>query len=124
VRAALAADTGLTGLLGSAAVFDEVPRDQKPPYLVLADTVSRDGSTATEPGEEHQLNLHAWSRQGGLKESLEIAARAVAILDDADLPLAGHRLVNLRWVSTEAKREPGGRHRFAQLRFRAVTEPL
>lgn len=123
IRTALAADGELTALLGGPNIHDEVPRGLRPPYIVLAEHTARDDSTGTETGEEHQVALHVWSRQGGLKQGLEIAQAATAALLGASLAPAGHRLVNLGWVSTDARREPDGRHRFFVLRFRAMTEP-
>jgi hypothetical protein len=123
IRAALVADGTLVALLGGQNVYDDVPRGARPPYIVLADHAARDDSTGTEVGEEHQVTLHVWSRQGGLKQGLEIAEAATAALLGASLAPAGHRLVNLGWVSTDSRREPDGRHRFFALRFRAVTEP-
>lgn len=123
IRTALLADAPLLALLGGPAVHDDVPRGSRPPYIVLAEHAARDDSTGTETGEEHQITLHVWSRQGGLKQGLEIAEAATAALLAASLSPAGHRLVNLAWVSTDSRREPDGRHRFLALRFRAVTEP-
>ena len=40
---------------------------------------------------EHQLTLHAWSRQGGHREAHVIAGALLQALDDAPLALAGHR---------------------------------
>ncbi len=124
IRTALVADATLVALLGGQSVYDDVPRGARPPYIVLAEHAARDESTGTETGEEHQVTLHVWSRQGGLKQALEIAEAATAALLGASLAPAGHRLVNFAWLATESRREPDGRHRFLTLRFRAVTEPV
>ena len=123
VRERLAADADLTAALGGAKVFDHVPAGTDAPYIVLSDMQSRPAGTATEVAEEHRLALDVWSRQEGLAEALTAAARVAASLDDAGLSLAGHRLANLRWVSTDARRSGNGRLRSATLRFRALTEP-
>ena len=123
VHARLMADAELGALLGGAKVFDEVPGSAREPYIVLSGIESRANGTASEAGEEHRLVLDIWSRQGGLAESLTTAARIVGLLDDAALTLDGHHLANLRWIATDARRAPDGLHRYASLRFRAVTEP-
>jgi hypothetical protein len=82
-----------------------------------------DFSTGDGSGEEHQLVLHAWSRQGGHKEAHLIAGALLSALDDAPLTLADHRLVNFRFAVADVRREADGRTYHALVRFRAVTEP-
>ena len=104
-------------------IYDEPPRDAAFPYVTLGEARVTDFSTGTEPGEEHQLTLHAWSRQGGHREAHLIAGALLQALDDAPLTLAGHRLVNLRFALADVRREADGRTYHALVRFRAVTEP-
>jgi len=82
-----------------------------------------DYSTGTEAGEEHQLVLHAWSRQGGTREAHLIAGTLLQALDDAPLTLTDHCLINLRFAVADIRREADGRTYHALVRFRAVTEP-
>lgn len=124
VHSRLAQDTALSGLLGGAKVFDEVPPSAGAPFIVLADIESRSAGALPEEGEEHRLSVNLWSDAGGLAEALGAAAQVAHDLDGADLALEGHRLANLRWLATDARRSPDGRHRLAILRFRALTEPL
>ena len=123
IHDALAADGALTTLLGGPRVYDEVPRDAAFPYVTLGEARIADWSTGTEAGLEHQLTLHAWSRQGGHREAHEIAGALLQALDDAPLALAGHQLVNLRFALADIRREADGRTYHALVRFRAVTEP-
>jgi hypothetical protein len=123
IHDALAADTALTALLGGTSIFDEPPRDAAFPYVTIGEARVTDFSTGTEPGEEHQLTLHAWSRQGGHREAHLIAGALLQALDDAPLTLAGHQLVNLRFAIADVRRESDGRTYHALVRFRAVTEP-
>jgi hypothetical protein len=123
IHTALAADTPLTTLLGGARVYDELPVNPAFPYVTLGETRIADFSTGSERGEEHQLTLHAWSRQGGHKEAHLIAGALLAALDDAPLPLDDHRLVNFRFALADVRREADGRTYHALVRFRAVTEP-
>lgn len=73
VHDALASDAALTSLLGGAKVYDEPPRSAAFPYVTMGETRITDFSSGDERGEEHQLMLHAWSRQGGHKEAHLIA---------------------------------------------------
>ena len=123
IHAALVADTPLAALLGGPKIYDEPPRAADCPYVTLGEMRISDFSTGTEAGAEHQLTLHAWSRQGGHKEAHLIAGALLQALDDAPLALAGHRLVNFRFALADVRREADGRTYHALVRFRAVTEP-
>ncbi len=123
VRSKLVNDEALSGILGGAKIFDETPDSTRAPYIVLADVESREAGSSIDEGEEHRFTLNIWSREGGLAEALNAAARVATSLDGSDLELTGHRLANLRWLATDARRASDGRHRLASLRFRALTEP-
>lgn len=124
VHDALAADSALTALLGGPKVYDEPPRAAAFPYVTLGETRIADWSTGDSGGQEHQLTLHAWSRQGGHAQAHLIAGALLQALDDAALSLAEHRLVNFRFAVADVRREGDGRTYHALVRFRAVTEPL
>ena len=124
IHDALIADGALAGLLGGPNVYDEPPRVAAFPYVTLGEAriVSVSGDDA--PEEEHQLTLHAWSRQGGHREAHLIAGAMLQALDDAPLTLIDHRLINFRFAVADVRREADGRTYHALVRFRAVTEPL
>ncbi|HVV94712.1 MAG TPA: DUF3168 domain-containing protein [Hyphomicrobiales bacterium] len=119
----LAGDAALATILGGAKIYDEVPGAVATPYVVLSGVASRNVGTTDEPSEEHRLTVDVWSRQGGLAEVLNAAEGIVAAVTASDLAPAGYRVADLRWLSTEAKRNAGGRTRTASLQFRALTEP-
>ena len=123
IHDALVADGALTALLGGPKVYDEPPQGAAFPYVTLGDARIADFSAGSDPGEEHRLTLHAWSRQGGHKEAHMIAGALLQALDDAPLAPAGHHLVNLRFSVADIRREADGRTYHALVRFRAVTEP-
>lgn len=123
IHAVLAADPALMTRLGGPRVYDEPPTGTEPPFLAIADARVNDWADGGEGALEHLLTLRAWSRQGGHLEATRIAGDARAALHDADLPLDGHRLVNLRATSMDVRRTPDGRNHIAHLRLRAVTEP-
>jgi hypothetical protein len=123
IHAALAADAALCAVLGGARVYDEPPAAAAFPYVTLGESRIADFSAGGEPGAEHQLTLHAWSRQGGHNQAHVVTGALLQALDDAALTLAGHRLVNLRFATADIRREADGRTYHALVRFRAVTEP-
>jgi hypothetical protein len=123
IHDALSADGALSALLGGPKIYDEVPREAGFPYVTLGEARVSDFSTGTEPGEEHQITLHAWSRQGGQREAHLISGALLQALNDAPLTLSDHRLVNLRFAVADVRREADGRTYHALVRFRAMTEP-
>jgi hypothetical protein len=123
IHDALTADAALTGILGGPKIYDEPPHAAAFPYVTLGETRIVDFSADNEPAEEHQLTLHAWSRQGGHREAHLIAGALLHALDDAPLTLTDHTLVNLRFAVADIRREADGRTYHAAVRFRAVTEP-
>jgi Protein of unknown function (DUF3168) len=124
IHDALVADGPLNAVLGGPKIYDEPPKSAVFPYVTLGEARITDWSTGTESGEEHQLTLHAWSRQGGHKEAHVVAGALLAALDDAALTLDQHRLINLRFALADVRRETDGRTYHALVRFRAVTEPV
>ena len=124
VHEALAGNSQLVSVLGGPKIYDEPPRAAAFPYVTLGEARIADFSTGSERGEEHQLTLHAWSRQGGHKEAHVIAGALLQALDDAPLTLADHSLVNFRFSVADVRREADGRTYHARVAFRAVTEPL
>lgn len=122
VVAALTAD-GTVGALIADRVYDATPRDATFPYLTIGQVNATDWSTGTETGAEHQLTLHAWSRERGKRECYAIAEAVETALHDSALELEGNALVNLRFEFAETRRDPDGITYHAVMRFRAVTEP-
>ncbi len=123
VHDALKNNAALNTLLGGSKVYDEPPRGAAFPYVTLGETRINNFSSGDQFAEEHQLTLHAWSRQGGHHEAHLITGTLLQVLDDAPLTLAGYHLVNFRFAVADVRREADGRTYHALVRFRAVTEP-
>ena len=124
IHAALTANAALTALLGGARVHDDVPPGAEFPYLTIGESVVRDWSTGSEPGDEHIVTLHVWSRAAGRKETHQIMGAVRTVLHEAALFVSGHRLVNLRHEFSDARRDPEGETYHGVVRFRGVTEVL
>jgi hypothetical protein len=124
IFAALSNDAALKTLVGDPPrVFDAVPRGSAFPYLVLAeDGVTRWGDSGGG-GFEHALVVRIWSRGGGRGECKRIADALCDCLDEAELTLSGHQLVDLRFQTAVFGRESDGKTFSGRLEFRAVTEP-
>ncbi len=122
IFARLTSDSALTGLLGGARVFDDVPPRAALPYVTFAPGTERDWSTGSDAGCEHAITLHVWSRAAGRKETLAIAEAVRASLHEATLALTGHRLINLRHEASEIRRDADGETYHGIVRLRAVTE--
>ena len=123
---AITSNAQLLALLGGARIYDDVPQTAAFPYLALGQSTLRDWSSGggDGDGDEHALTFHVWSRAAGRRETHEIMSALKSALHDAALTLSGHRLVNLRHVLSEARREPDGDTYHGIVRFRAVTEAL
>ena len=125
VQARLVANASLATLIGSDRIFDEAPRAARGLYVVHGEVEARDWSTGSDRGCEQEFTLVVWAAQSGSsRQALEAAGLIVAALDQVELALDGHALVNLRWLSSRLARE--ARNGLAQvtIRFRAATETL
>lgn len=122
IRTRLAGDAVLTGLLGGPRIHDEAPRGAAGLYVTFGEARARDWSTGSDRGHEHEVTLVVWSKPGGATPALQAAARIAALLDEAQLTLDGHRLVHIRVVAEEARRDDKADLTRVLLRFRAVTE--
>lgn len=121
---ALSADTAVVALLGGAKIYDDVPRGTGLPYITFGQSTLRDWSTGTEPGFEHLITLHVWSRVNGEREVHALIEAIRACLHDTPLTVASHRLVNLRFEFSDTVRDPDGETSHGIVRYRAITEPI
>jgi hypothetical protein len=124
IRAELLADPTLLAALGGAKIFDEAPRNADPPYILFAETQMRDWSAEASRGAEQFLTLAVVTTQRGLGVALGIAQQITDTLDEAPLALDGHRLIDLRFLSMDAKRDQSGRFARVAILFRATSEFL
>jgi nucleotide-binding universal stress UspA family protein len=122
IRARLLASAPLLARLGGSHVYDEAPRNSRPPYIVFTQGEMRDWSTMTETGAEHLVVLEVWSDKPGAREALEIAGAVADLLHDEQLPLAGATCVHARIASVETLRQNANRFVRARLRLRALVE--
>lgn len=122
IRAALAADPNVTGILNGAHIFDEAPDTANLPYVSFDDARTRDWSTATSLGAEHQVSMTIHTQGQGILEALQIAAAICESLRVSTLTLDGHHLILLRETGLSTGRRKRGRVTYATVNFRALTE--
>jgi Protein of unknown function (DUF3168) len=124
VFAALSTSTELTALLGGPRIYDDAPHATAFPYITFGQSVVREASTSTEPGDEHIFTIHTWSRSQGRRETHMILDIIRARLHDATPTVTDHRVINLRHEFSDTRRDPDGETIHGICRFRALTEPL
>lgn len=123
VYSALTGDSALQGLLGNPArVFDHVPQGSVFPYLVIGEVSATPFDTKTEAGLDQRLTIHTWSRYRGRKETKDIMAAVLAVLDGQSLAVSGHTLVLLRFEFATTIVDDDGLTRHGVQRFGALTQ--
>lgn len=122
IYSALENHAGLSALLGGARIFDDVPQRAHFPYVTFGDIETSDWDTQTSNGHEHIVTLHVWSDHRGRKQVNRIIGEIDAALDDQDLALSDHILVNLHITFWSALRDLDGDKYHGLIRMRAVTE--
>jgi hypothetical protein len=124
IRARLLADPLLVAALAGPKIYEEAPPGAAAPYAIFMDSQMRDWSGALSRGAEQFLTIAVISTQRGLGQALGAAQQIADLLDEAQLSPEGHRLVDLRFVSMETRRDASGRFARVAVLFRATTEYL
>lgn len=123
IRAVLLADAGVMALLREPKIFADPPRHAAFPHAAFVSSVARENGTSTDEGHASELGLAVWCR-GRSAEGFAVADAMARALAAAPPAPAGHRLVNLVVLSTEAQALKDGETWRVLLRIRAVTEVL
>lgn len=108
----LATQTGLYQLLTAALdcpVYDAVPADAAPPYVVLDYEVTTNADMLNRRMDNRLLYLSVWSNYQGQREVKEIMAAITAALHNARLVIPSGRSTQIRIQRTSTNREPDGR---------------
>jgi len=124
IHRVLTQNAAVVSQLGGPHVWDHVPRGAHFPYITIGATTDRDWSTGTEPGDEHILTLHVWSKGAGREEAETIAGQLRNLLHDQPLTLEDFHLVNLRHEFSDTRRDVDNELYHGVVRLRAVTEPI
>lgn len=120
--AALKNDAALTALLGGPHIFESVPANKNPPWVVFDDISVRANDVTGARGHVHRIILDCVSDQPGTRQCSAVAERVSAVLHDASLTLTGQTLVNLSVAEMSLRRSGKKPYRIMAVRLRAVTE--
>lgn len=119
----LSADAAVKAEIGEPArIFDDPPQGTAFPYMTLGEAKATDWK-GVDGGLEHDLKLYVFSRYAGRREVKRILGVVYDALHDAGLALAGHSLINIRFVFGDVFRRQDGETYQGVARFRAVTQP-
>lgn len=111
-------------LAGAASVYDQVPQGSAFPYIVLTDMAARPAAATREfSATAVFLDIETYSRAAGKQECQRIAAAIEAVLHEADLAVAGHRLVFCRIIATEITQVHDAATWRARQRLHVLVEP-
>ncbi len=97
IYAALSADSALDAII--SGIFDRVPEGTALPYVVIGSARAADASNASRQGALVRMELSAFSRTGGRKQTLEILQCIQAVLHLQSLSLDGG--LHLVWMRVE-----------------------
>jgi hypothetical protein len=106
----------------SERLYDAVPAKSAVPYVTIRmDDTIEDGADCVE-GSEIFFALHIWSRAVGWPEAANIAGIIRAALDEAELTVTDHRLVDLHLRSFRRLEDPDGITHHGVVTFRALID--
>ena len=114
----LTADAELSAMV-DGAVFDTVPEAAPDLFVALGPERAIGFSDVSGDGAIHEFRVSVVTTRGGYYAAKKVAARISDLLVDGDLPLSRGRIVSLRFVRADAKRDEGEGTRRIDLRFRA-----
>ena len=122
IAAALIADAALAALIGDDQVFESVPERAREPYLVVGPARTRDWSTATERGDEVEVEVRLHGRAMRMRDADAVMerVRAAVVFDGVALPRGA--LVNLEPLTQSTRRRPADDRLEIVQRFRVVIE--
>lgn len=114
--------TGDATLSALADVYDDVPEDVEPAYVVIGDMLSTPDGAHGSHGRQTVAVLHTWTRAQSHRPGNAIGARLVALLErrhaDLDPLVDGHSvwMVEHEFAQNLRDPEPGIRHRIDRFR--------
>ena len=89
---------------------------------MFGEASAEDWSTGEGQGHSHRLSLVVWGQAGAAAGALQAAERLAALLHEAPLAPAGHRLVLIRVSRLAATREAATGQARVEVMLAALTE--
>lgn len=105
-----------------ADVYDDVPEDGEPPYVVIGEMMSTPDGAHNSHGRQTAVTLHTWTRAQSHRPGNQIGGRLVALLThrhaELDALVDGHTVwsVEHEFAQTLVDPKPGIRHRVDRFR--------
>lgn len=118
VYARLAGDAAIRATV-AGAVYDAVPDAAPDLFVALGPERVTGHSDSGGAGAIHQMRVSVVTRRGGYIAAKAVAALVCDSLVGADLALSRGRLVSMRFLRAEARRDEGEGTRRIDLWFRA-----
>lgn len=119
---ALIADTDIIDELGGAFVFDSVPTNQDLPFVQFGKLSSKDWSTNSDRGDEHEIEILIWSCHKGRKQLLDLADFCQDTITALFGVHEGHHIVDMQHTETVTQHDIKSGNFKATMTFRCVTE--
>lgn len=110
-------------VLGDVDVVEDVPSNQKYPYVHLGERSTTKHGGKGEPGEDSIIDVHTWSRRGGLAEVEELQAAMFDALEGHTPALDGFTSISFERISSRAFMDADGITGHGVDRWRVCTEP-
>lgn len=126
VYSSLCGDGVLTALLqnGAESIFDAVPDNAAPPCLVMAEMRAEVLDTQQGSGLRMVMAFDCYSLYRGMREVKQIMQAVYNHLHRKDdLAVAGHHVIDCRFLSARTALEADGFTRRGTQRFEILTEP-
>ncbi|MEM8822175.1 MAG: DUF3168 domain-containing protein [Pseudomonadota bacterium] len=117
VYSRLAGDSELDNLV-DGAVFDAVPQAAPELFVALGPEKVQGRGDATALGAVHDLRVSVVTARDGFLAAKTVAARVSDLLRET-LPMARGRMVSMRFLKAQARRDEGEGTRRIDLWFRA-----
>ena len=114
----LSADAVLSDLV-AGAIFDAVPESAPDLFVALGPERAVGRSDVSGQGAVHEFRISVVTRRGGYHAAKTAGARISDLLSTGGLDLSRGRVVSLRFLRADAKRDEGEGTRRIDLRFRA-----
>lgn len=106
----------------SIEVFDDVPDQREPPYVIIGEMTEVPFDTDDSVGRECTMVIHSWSTYRGMKELKDMMDTNKAALHDVDLVVGAGKFILGLLESSQAMLDPDGLTRHGVQRFRFITQ--
>jgi hypothetical protein len=102
-------------------VYDEIPPDAKPPYIVIGEDTGSMYGNKIRAGQEVTETVHIWSDSPGMDKVKIIMSQVVESLTKEPLAVEGFAATRAQVDMNDTLRDPSGlRHGVLRFRFKIL----